>query len=40
LEWLRGDIDFGFGAIYLNHIGVNLASFIDVCGEKILPEIQ
>lgn len=37
LEWLQRDMDLGFDAIYLNHVGASLASFIDVCGEKILP---
>jgi G6PDH family F420-dependent oxidoreductase len=39
LEWLQRDVALGFEAIYINHIGANLASFIDLCGEHLLPEL-
>jgi probable non-F420 flavinoid oxidoreductase len=37
LEWLRIDMELGFDAIYLNHVGNDLARFIDVFGEHVLP---
>jgi hypothetical protein len=35
-----GDVELGFDAIYLNHVGENLACFIDLCGDKILPALR
>jgi coenzyme F420-dependent glucose-6-phosphate dehydrogenase len=39
LEWLQQDLELGVDAIYLNHVGANLARFIDVFGERVLPEL-
>lgn len=39
LEWLQRDVELGFDAIYVNHVGANLASFIDACGEHVLPRL-
>jgi G6PDH family F420-dependent oxidoreductase len=38
-DWLLGDIELGFDAIYLNHVGRDLDRFIDVCGEHVLPHV-
>ena len=32
--------DLGFDAIYLHHVGQELARFIDAFGEHVLPELQ
>ena len=40
LEWLLGDFELGFDAIYLNHVGRNLVSFIDAFGERVLPVLN
>lgn len=39
LEWLQRDVELGFEAIYLNHVGANLAKFIDAFGERVLPQL-
>jgi coenzyme F420-dependent glucose-6-phosphate dehydrogenase len=40
VDWLRQDIELGVDAVYLNHVGPNLARFIDVFGERVLPELK
>jgi coenzyme F420-dependent glucose-6-phosphate dehydrogenase len=40
LDWLHQDVELGFDAIYLNHVGRNLSSFIDVFAERILPVLN
>jgi probable non-F420 flavinoid oxidoreductase len=39
LAWLQRDIELGFDAIYINHVGTNLANFIDAFGEEVLPHL-
>lgn len=40
LAWLQQDLELGFDAVYINHVGANLASFIDLCGERLLPALS
>jgi probable non-F420 flavinoid oxidoreductase len=37
IDWFEADAALGFDAIYLNHVGRDLETFIDVFGEKVLP---
>ncbi|CAM3534431.1 TIGR03885 family FMN-dependent LLM class oxidoreductase [Kibdelosporangium persicum] len=39
-DWLRQYIDLGFDEIYLHHVGQELDPFIDVFGEKVLPQLR
>lgn len=39
VEWLRQDIELGFDAIYLHHVGPDPAAFIDAFGGHVLPEL-
>jgi coenzyme F420-dependent glucose-6-phosphate dehydrogenase len=39
-QWLRRQIELGFDAIYLHHVGRNLERFIDHFGEHVLPALQ
>ncbi|MBA3339199.1 MAG: TIGR03885 family FMN-dependent LLM class oxidoreductase [Geodermatophilaceae bacterium] len=38
--WLRDLIDIGFDEIYLHHVGDELREFIDVFGERVLPQLE
>jgi probable non-F420 flavinoid oxidoreductase len=38
-EWLNSYAELGFDAIYLHHVGREQAAFIDVFGEKVLPQL-
>jgi probable non-F420 flavinoid oxidoreductase len=40
LAWLQADLDLGFDAIYLHHVGPDMRRFIDVFGERILPRLR
>jgi coenzyme F420-dependent glucose-6-phosphate dehydrogenase len=40
VEWLQGDLDFGFEQIYLHNVGRNQREFIEVFGERVLPELR
>jgi probable non-F420 flavinoid oxidoreductase len=40
LEWLRGDLELGFEHIYLHNVGRNQREFIEVFGERVLPELR
>jgi hypothetical protein len=40
IAWLQQDIDAGFGAIYLHHVGPDLERFVDVFGERVLPALR
>jgi coenzyme F420-dependent glucose-6-phosphate dehydrogenase len=37
LDWIRSDIELGFDAIFLSHVGRDVERFIDVFGEHVLP---
>ena len=39
LEWLRGDFELGFSAVYLHYVGGDIERFIDVFSEQVLPEL-
>ena len=39
-EWLSQYADLGFDEIYLHHVGQDLDAFIDVFGEKVLPQLR
>jgi coenzyme F420-dependent glucose-6-phosphate dehydrogenase len=38
-DWILRDVELGFDAIYLNHVGRNIDRFIDVCEEHLLPHV-
>jgi probable non-F420 flavinoid oxidoreductase len=37
VDWIAQDIEVGFDAIYLHHVGRDLRTFIQVFGERVLP---
>jgi probable non-F420 flavinoid oxidoreductase len=37
--WLRDALDLGFEELYLHHVGQQLGEFIDVFGDRVLPEL-
>ncbi|MEV0674967.1 TIGR03885 family FMN-dependent LLM class oxidoreductase [Actinosynnema sp. NPDC050436] len=39
-EVLRGYLDLGFDALYLHHVGQDQDEFLDVFGERVLPEVR
>ncbi|WP_246486356.1 hypothetical protein [Kribbella qitaiheensis] len=39
-EWLNSYAELGFDAIYLHHVGREQSEFIDVFGEKVLPQLE
>jgi probable non-F420 flavinoid oxidoreductase len=39
-EWLNRYAGLGFDAIYLHHVGQSQSEFIDVFGEKVLPQLE
>jgi alkanesulfonate monooxygenase SsuD/methylene tetrahydromethanopterin reductase-like flavin-dependent oxidoreductase (luciferase family) len=39
-EWLNAYAELGFDAIYLHHVGREQSEFIDVFGEKVLPQLE
>jgi probable non-F420 flavinoid oxidoreductase len=39
-EWLNAYAGLGFDAIYLHHVGREQSEFIDVFGEKVLPQLE
>lgn len=38
--WLHDLIEIGFDEIYLHHVGNGLQEFIDVFGQKVLPQLE
>jgi hypothetical protein len=38
--WLQADLDLGFSAVYLHHVGPNMERFIEVFGEHVLPALR
>mgnify|MGYP001287875964 FL=1 len=40
VEWLRGDMEMGFEAIYLHNVGRNQAEFIEAFGRDVLPVLK
>ncbi len=38
--WLKDLIDLGFDEVYLHHVGQELSEFIDVFGQKVLPQLE
>lgn len=41
IEWLKRDIELGFDQVLVHHVGrENQAEFIEVFGEKVLPEFR
>lgn len=39
-EWLRGDCERGFEALYLHQVGPDQERFIDVFGREVLPQLR
>jgi alkanesulfonate monooxygenase SsuD/methylene tetrahydromethanopterin reductase-like flavin-dependent oxidoreductase (luciferase family) len=39
-DWLNAYAELGFDAIYLHHVGQEQSEFIDVFGEKVLPQLE
>jgi alkanesulfonate monooxygenase SsuD/methylene tetrahydromethanopterin reductase-like flavin-dependent oxidoreductase (luciferase family) len=39
-EWLNSYAGLGFDAIYVHHVGQEQSGFIDVFGEKVLPQLE
>ncbi|NEA37445.1 TIGR03885 family FMN-dependent LLM class oxidoreductase [Streptomyces sp. SID13031] len=39
-EWLNRYAGLGFDAIYLHHVGKEQSEFLDVFGEKVLPQLE
>lgn len=39
-QWLHEYADLGFDELYLHHVGQHQRSFIDVFGEKVLPQLR
>ncbi|TDU83638.1 putative non-F420 flavinoid oxidoreductase [Kribbella voronezhensis] len=39
-EWLNAYAGLGFDAIFLHHVGREQSEFIDVFGEKVLPQLE
>jgi probable non-F420 flavinoid oxidoreductase len=39
-DWLNSYAGLGFDAIYLHHVGQEQSEFIDVFGEKVLPQLE
>jgi probable non-F420 flavinoid oxidoreductase len=39
-DWLRAYGELGFDEIYLHHVGQELDAFIDVFGDKVLPQLE
>lgn len=40
IEWLRGDLELGFEAVYVYTISGSQEQFIDAYGERVLPALQ
>jgi coenzyme F420-dependent glucose-6-phosphate dehydrogenase len=40
IEWLTGDLELGFEELILHNINTNQEEFIDVFGEKVLPQLR
>lgn len=40
IEWLRKDIELGFSKLFLHNVNLAQEQFIDVFGEKVLPELS
>lgn len=40
VDWLRGDLDLGFDAIYLHPVGPDPAHFLEVFGARVLPALR
>jgi coenzyme F420-dependent glucose-6-phosphate dehydrogenase len=40
IDWLLGDLEVGFDAVYLHQLGRNMDEFIDVFAEKVLPAVR
>lgn len=39
-EWLAEDLQMGFDSLFLHNVGVNQQAWIDVCGQRILPQLM
>ncbi len=40
VAWLQDAVDLGFEELYLHHVGQDLREFVEVFGERVLPELQ
>ena len=40
VEWLRGDIERGFDALYLHEVGPNQERFVETFGREVLPRVR
>jgi probable non-F420 flavinoid oxidoreductase len=40
IDWLLGDLEAGFDAVYLHQLGRNIEEFIDVFAEMVLPALR
>jgi alkanesulfonate monooxygenase SsuD/methylene tetrahydromethanopterin reductase-like flavin-dependent oxidoreductase (luciferase family) len=39
LDWLRDAVELGFDEVYLHHVGQEQQEFIEVFGERVVPEL-
>jgi probable non-F420 flavinoid oxidoreductase len=39
VEWLLGDVELGFGHLYLHNVGRDQQRFIDACGSTLIPAV-
>jgi G6PDH family F420-dependent oxidoreductase len=40
IDWFQADAELGFDAIYLNHVGRDIETFIRVFGDAVLPKVM
>jgi hypothetical protein len=40
IEWLRGDVERGFDALYLHEVGPEQERFVEVFGREVLPRLR
>ena len=40
LDWLHGDFELGFERVYLHNVGGQMRRFIDVFGNRVLPNLM
>jgi probable non-F420 flavinoid oxidoreductase len=40
IDWFQADAELGFDAVYINHVGRDLRTFIDVFAESVLPKLK
>ena len=40
VEWLRGDLERGFDALYLHEVGPDQERFVETFGREVLPRMR